>query len=139
MQLEVLVRERDAQTMAGAGGGLHLMAEWYECGAAHGLMAVEQLVRSACVAATEAAELTAVGDRFCVLDDGGVSGMVLLAESHLAIRTWPATAGVALDVFVCNHRADNRQKARTLYDLLRAQYRPGRENLLQVGRNGTGG
>jgi hypothetical protein len=32
---------------------------------------------------------------------GGVTGVVLLAESHLAVHTWPAAA-VTLDVYVCN-------------------------------------
>jgi spermidine synthase len=32
---------------------------------------------------------------------------VLLAESHLALHTWPERAGVTLDVYVCNFSTDN--------------------------------
>jgi S-adenosylmethionine/arginine decarboxylase-like enzyme len=139
MQLEVLLHEREDEVAADAGGGLHLMAEWYDCVGRVQLLRVEQELRRTCVAATEAAELTVVGDHFHAMPDGGVLGMVLLAESHLAIRTWPASAGVALDIFVCNHRNDNRYKARALYACLRAEFMPDGENLLQVGRSGASG
>jgi len=36
---------------------------------------------------------------------------VLLAESHLAVHTWPEEGAVTLDVFVCNRRSDNRERA----------------------------
>jgi spermidine synthase len=41
----------------------------------------------------------------------GVTGTVLLAESHLAIHTWPETGSVTIDVYVCNFSADNSGKA----------------------------
>jgi spermidine synthase len=40
--------------------------------------------------------------------------MLLLAESHLAIHTWPERKGVTLDVYVCNFEADNSTKAQQL-------------------------
>ena len=118
------------------GGGLHLMGEWHACQGPRILLESLVHVREACVAAVNQAGLTVVGDRFFPLPDGGVTGTVLLAESHLAIRTWPPEATVALDVFVCNHTQDNRAKARVLFDLVRRSYRPLREELLQVRRGG---
>ena len=47
---------------------------------------------------------------------GGVTGTVLLAESHLAIHTWPETGSVTIDVYVCNFSADNSGKARRLME-----------------------
>ncbi len=35
------------------------------------------------------------------IQGGGVSGFVLLAESHISIHTWPERAFVALDIFMC--------------------------------------
>ena len=119
------------------GGGLHLMGEWHGCQAPLRLFADVDEVRHACIDAATAANLTVVGDRFHVLPDQGVTGMVLLAESHLAIRTWPQAAKVALDVFVCNHRDDNRDKARILFAGLHQLYRPTREELFQVRRGGA--
>jgi S-adenosylmethionine decarboxylase len=38
---------------------------------------------------------------------GAVTGVVLLAESHLAVHTWPELGAVTLDVYVCNFGGDN--------------------------------
>jgi S-adenosylmethionine decarboxylase len=48
----------------------------------------------------------------------GITGVVLLAESHVAIHTWPEKAAVTLDVYVCNYGDDNSAKARRLMKLL---------------------
>ncbi len=135
MQLDVVLDQRE--TAEGTGGGLHLMAEWHECECPRLLLGSPHHIRDTCVAAVERAGLTMVGDRFHALPDGGITAMVLLAESHLAIRTWPSVAAAALDVFVCNYRTDNRRKAQSLFHILRAAYRPGRERLLQIGRSGA--
>ncbi len=45
-------------------------------------------------------------------EGGGVTGVVVLAESHLAIHTWPEKMSVTVDVYVCNYGSDNREKAR---------------------------
>ena len=45
--------------------------------------------RSVCIDAVAAAGLTVVGERFHQFEPQGVTGTVLLAESHLAIHTWP--------------------------------------------------
>ncbi len=34
-------------------------------------------------------------------DNGGISGVAVLAESHMSIHTWPEANYAALDVFVC--------------------------------------
>ena len=54
----------------------------------------------------------------------GVTGVVLLAESHLAVHTWPEIAAVTLDVYVCNYGSDNSARARDLFDALRAAFLP---------------
>jgi S-adenosylmethionine/arginine decarboxylase-like enzyme len=51
---------------------------------------------------------------------------VLLAESHLAIHTWPEERFATVDVFVCNFQHDNTAKATHLLDLLREALAPGR-------------
>lgn len=114
------------------------MAEWYLCRAELELLLDVPAVRRVCVEAAESSGLTVVGERFVALAAGGVGGMVLLAESHLSIRTWPANAAVALDVFVCNHLEDNGHKVERVYSRLRSAYVPGRERMLQLRRCGVG-
>ena len=39
----------------------------------------------------------------------GVSGVVVIKESHIAIHTWPEHKYVALDFFTCNHSSDLKE------------------------------
>ena len=57
--------------------------------------------------------------------DGGSTGAVVLAESHLAIHTWPERDGATLDVYVCNFTSDNTAKAESVYKTLIAAFEPG--------------
>ena len=54
----------------------------------------------------------------------GITGVVLLAESHLAVHTWPELGAVTLDVYVCNFGADNSAKAEGLMQALLAAWQP---------------
>jgi S-adenosylmethionine decarboxylase len=63
---------------------------------------------------------------------GGVTGVVLLAESHLAVHTWPELRAVTLDVFVCNVAGDNSHKARQLVDALVQRFDPERVQRQQL-------
>ncbi|HZE90877.1 MAG TPA: S-adenosylmethionine decarboxylase, partial [Rhizobacter sp.] len=56
---------------------------------------------------------------------GGVTGVVLLAESHLAVHTWPELGAVTLDVYVCNRCTDNTRRAHLLLESLLAVFSPG--------------
>ena len=49
----------------------------------------------------------------------------MLAESHLAIHTWPERDGATLDVYVCNFTSDNTAKAESVYKTLVAALKPG--------------
>jgi S-adenosylmethionine decarboxylase len=39
--------------------------------------------------AAEAGDVTVLGEEFCVFDNGAVTGVLVLAQSHLSIHTWP--------------------------------------------------
>ena len=103
--------------------GLHLTADLYECRCAPGLLTDSALLRQTLVAAVRDARLTEVAQLFHDFsslggEGSGVTGVVLLAESHVAIHTWPERGAVTLDVYVCNYSADNSAKAHALFDSL---------------------
>lgn len=84
--------------------------------------ALIERVALAAVAATGATVLQSCAHRF---EPQGVTVVVIVAESHLAIHTWPERDGATLDVYVCNVTADNSGKAERLYEVLVAALRPG--------------
>jgi spermidine synthase len=71
-----------------------------------------------------AAGLTTMDATFRTFDGGGFTGTVVLAESHLALHTWPERQGLTLDVYVCNYSADNSVKARNLFEQLIEYFQP---------------
>ena len=51
----------------------------------------------------------------------GVSGVVIIAESHITIHTWPEHGYAAVDAFTCGDSVDTMKVADVLEDRLRAQ------------------
>jgi S-adenosylmethionine decarboxylase proenzyme len=110
--------------------GLHLTADFAGCRMNRGLMTDASKLRSACLTLVELSGLTSVSEVFFEFpaangnDSGGVTGTVLLAESHLAIHTWPELSAVTLDVYVCNYSMDNSHKARKLIESMIDLFKP---------------
>ena len=109
--------------------GLHIIADLYNCQRGELLVSSTQL-RELCVNACREVGLTVLGDHFYQFDGadgtqlGGSTGAVVLAESHLAIHTWPESDGATLDVYVCNYTADNTSKAEDVYSKLLKALKP---------------
>ncbi|OHA08520.1 MAG: hypothetical protein A3B37_00265 [Candidatus Sungbacteria bacterium RIFCSPLOWO2_01_FULL_59_16] len=68
-------------------------------------------------------------------DQGGITGVVIVSESHLTIHTWPERRFVNLDVFFCNYTRDNTRKARAVFAEFKKMYRPRRMRLREVWRD----
>lgn len=79
--------------------GRHLIVELYQCDA-RTLDDVE-LVESHMLAAAARLGATIKGSSFHAFEPQGVSGAVVIAESHLSIHTWPRLGYVAIDIFTC--------------------------------------
>ncbi|MFP4481274.1 MAG: adenosylmethionine decarboxylase [Thermovirgaceae bacterium] len=63
-------------------------------------------IRSAMVDAAEAAGATVLDVSFRRFAPQGVSGVVIISESHLTIHTWPEHGYAAIDLFTCGDRAE---------------------------------
>jgi S-adenosylmethionine decarboxylase proenzyme len=118
--------------------GLHLTADLQGCPAQNPLMVMVTALEQHCLAIVAEAGLQAVGQCFHAFPSatpptaGGITGMVLLAESHLAIHTWPESGIVTLDVFVCNKDQDNSRAARQLLEQLVTDFKPERCQVQEV-------
>jgi S-adenosylmethionine decarboxylase len=115
--------------------GLHLTADLRDCPVDRRVMTAPEALRDCCLAAVRAAGLQPVGELFHRFTSApgaaadapaGITGVVLLAESHLAVHTWPELAAVTLDVYVCNFGADNTARAHALLGALVDAFAPGR-------------
>jgi len=116
--------------------GIHLLGEWYGCVGDMPEMQNAQALRTLCLELAGASGMTIVGDSFHQFQPGGVTGTVLLAESHLAIHTWPEHGFVTIDVYVCNYTTDNSAKAERLFESMQAALRPQHVSLHSIHRGG---
>ena len=113
--------------------GLHLSVDLRGCAPAQAAMVDPQALRSLCLAAVQSAGLQAVGELFHRFPaPGGVTGVVLLAESHVAVHTWPELGAVTVDVYVCNLHGDNSARAQALLQRLQVAFAPERAELQQL-------
>lgn len=81
-----------------SGIGMHVIADFW--GASH--LANTELIEAAMRTAIEKAGAKLLSLHLHPFGDGaGVTGVALLAESHISIHTWPERGYAALDVFMC--------------------------------------
>lgn len=116
--------------------GIHLLGEWYGCPRDTPEFTRAGPLRDLCVKAARNAGLTVVGERFFQFEPQGVTGTVLLAESHIAIHTWPEAGFVTVDVYVCNYTTDNTAKAEQVFRDLHDALRPERARFQSIHRGG---
>ena len=56
--------------------------------------------------AARESKATLVGEDFYQFEPEGVSGVILIAESHLSVHTWPEEGFAAVDIFTCGEEMD---------------------------------
>lgn len=86
--------ERDGVRFA----GMHLIVDLW---GAHDIDSLE-IVEQALIEAADRAGATVLHTHLHhFVPNGGVSGVLVLAESHISIHTWPEAGYAALDMFMC--------------------------------------
>jgi S-adenosylmethionine decarboxylase len=106
--------ERDGLRFA----GVHLIIDLHEAERLDDLAYVEKALRD-CVAASGASLLHIHLHHFTL--NGGVSGVAVLAESHISVHTWPECGYAAFDVFMCGDTEPHRT-----VEVLKRAFKPGR-------------
>jgi S-adenosylmethionine decarboxylase proenzyme len=106
--------------------GLHILAEFHACKGDRRLLLEAEPLAALCRRVCKGAGLEVVAEAFHQFPAAGATGALVLAESHLAIHTWPELESVTLDLYVCNYSQDNRAAAEAAYDALRTRFKPGR-------------
>jgi S-adenosylmethionine decarboxylase len=96
--------------------GTHLIIDLWEAEGLDDERRVERALRD-CVAAAGATLIAINVHRFT--ENGGISGIAVLAESHISIHTWPERAYAALDIFMCGAAEPSRA-----IPVLKAAFKP---------------
>ncbi len=80
--------------------GIHLIIDLWE--ADPEILKNSEVVRAGLISAARRAGATVLSDSFHYFGaECGVTGVVVLAESHISIHTWPEDGYAAVDIFMC--------------------------------------
>lgn len=84
--------------------GHHILVEFHDCDP-H-IVGLVDHVETLMLEAAAKSGATIVNSCFHQFSPYGVSGVVVIAESHLAIHTWPEYGYCAVDLFTCGDSID---------------------------------
>ena len=84
--------------------GRHLLVEFTGCDPSR--LDEVPAIENAMTHAAQAAGATVIETSFHHFSPIGVSGVVVIQESHLAIHTWPEHGYAAVDLFTCGDKVD---------------------------------
>ena len=108
--------------------GRHLLLELYDCSSE--ILSDVDAVRAAMVEAAKRAEATIIDVVFHEFNPFGISGVVVIAESHLSIHTWPEHRYAAVDIFTCGDTVNPDEAA----EYLVGRFGASRSSLVEVRR-----
>ncbi len=84
--------------------GIHYIIELYGCKPA--ILDDLQKIEDTLNYSADLAGATIISSKFHKFSPQGVSGVIVIAESHLSIHTWPELGYAALDLYTCNINMD---------------------------------
>jgi S-adenosylmethionine decarboxylase len=98
--------------------GIHLLIEFWSCNR----QKIDDMdyLENIMAQAAEVAGATVLKTAFQDFNPQGVSGVVVIAESHLTIHTWPEHGYAAVDIFTCGSTVDPWRATRYLEQELEA-------------------
>lgn len=80
--------------------GQQVLAEFYGCCVE--AINNKDIIRHSMIEAAKIANATIVADVFHQFNPHGISGVVVIAESHIAIHSWPEYQCASVDIFTCS-------------------------------------
>lgn len=110
--------------------GRHILVEFSGCNAE--ILNDVSKIEKSMVKAAEVAGATVINSNFHHFSPYGVSGVVVIQESHLAIHTWPEYRYAAVDLFTCGDTVDPWVSFEFLKEAFQANY-----SALEMNRGST--
>ena len=108
--------------------GTHVLLEFFGCDPQS--LASKEGVEKAFLEAARAARVKIVDVFFHQFQPYGVSGVVVIEESHFTIHTWPEHGYAALDLFYCSPDVD----AEAAIKVLTKAFKPQNVSMIEVKR-----
>lgn len=108
--------------------GRHIMAEYHGCNPL--VIGNRDAVRRLMLECARLMNATIVTDVFHAFNPHGVSGVVVIAESHAAIHTWPERGIASVDIFSCGANI----KPSAALDFLKHEFGAGRRSVMEISR-----
>jgi S-adenosylmethionine decarboxylase len=99
--------------------GKHLLLELNDCDRA--ILNDIGILRDILLSAAIECGATVLGDSFHQFSPCGVSGVVIIAESHITIHTWPEHGYAAADIFTCGTTVQPDKAADVIIERLHAK------------------
>ena len=84
--------------------GRQILIEFYDCQSE--VLTDRDRIRQYMLEAAHHAGATVISDTFHHFKPDGINGVVVIAESHISIHTWPEHRYAAVDVFTCGDSVD---------------------------------
>lgn len=110
--------------------GRHVLAEYFNCDKE--LLNDPQKLEQFMQEAAKKANATVISSSFRTFEPFGVSGVVIVAESHLAIHTWPEYGFAAVDFFTCGDTSNPWKAHEFLKSVLKPSHTEEKEVLRGV-------
>jgi spermidine synthase len=108
--------------------GRHILVEFYGCSTE--ILNDVPVIESSMLAAAAEAGATIINSVFHHFSPFGVSGVVVIQESHLAIHTWPEYRYAAVDLFTCGDSVNPWVS----YDVLKRAFEAEHGNAIELNR-----
>lgn len=108
--------------------GEHYILELYDCKCE--ILDNLLKIQSTLLKAARVAGATIVNHHFHKFSPQGVSGVIVIAESHLSIHTWPEHGYAAIDLFTCSQA----MQLEGAFQLIRQEFKPREMNIQRIER-----
>ncbi len=90
--------------------GIHVILDLYECNPK--ILNDKERIEEILVNAAETANATILDKRFHEFSPQGVTGIIVISESHITIHTWPEHFYASVDIYTCGNSADPLKAAK---------------------------
>ena len=108
--------------------GKHVLVELYDCD--YKLLNDINFIKEVMLEAAKKSGATVLGESFHQFSPQGVSGVIIIAESHLTIHTWPEHGYAGADFFTCGTRVKPEKAA----EVIIARLKPVTHSIIKMDR-----